>query len=108
MKSNNGYKIQFFLSCIIYLLIIYNIINLIINTYQPLPWVDEWNTISSFKNWKENGDLFNILIVPHNEHRMIFPKIIYFLDYLIFEGSAISTLAVSIFFFILISFFFFI
>lgn len=108
MKHLNRKNLQFYLTSFAFIFCIYKIIHLVIITYHPLPWVDEWNTLNSFRSWKENGELFNILFAPHNEHRMVFPKLFYFLDYLIFDGSAKGTIALSISFFLLNSLIFFI
>jgi hypothetical protein len=69
-----------------------SIIILVIRTYHPMPWHDEWAVIRSVRAWDEGTPLLQLLFANHNEHRIFFPRLFYFVDFYYFGGRSIFTL----------------
>jgi hypothetical protein len=61
--------------------------------YIDLPVWDYWNTIQHYSLYKA-GDL-RVLWVQHNEHRIVFPEIVFALDLLVFHGHIILPTVLS-------------
>jgi hypothetical protein len=61
--------------------------------YIDLPVWDYWNTIQHYTLYKA-GDL-RVLWVQHNEHRIVFPEIIFAVDLLVFHGHIILPTVLS-------------
>ncbi len=58
-----------------------------IRFYSPLPFYDYWNTVSKISSYRRFD--FTVLWEQHNEHRIIFPEIVFAADYLFFRGREI-------------------
>ncbi len=65
----------------------------IVRYYDPLPAWDYWRTAAFLKSY-EAFDL-SILWRQHNEHRIVFPEIVFAVDYLLFHGRQVLPLAIS-------------
>lgn len=65
----------------------------ILRYYNPLPAWDYWRTAAYLRSY-EAFDL-RVLWQQHNEHRIVFPEIVFAADYLLFHGRQILPLAVS-------------
>ena len=63
----------------------------IVRYYSPFPSWDYWRVIYDAYFHKTLG--FGIYLKPHNEHRIIFPEIIYQLDLLLLHGRLVLPLA---------------
>ena len=59
----------------------------VIRTHTNLPEADEWYSLDLYERIIENGNAVKLLFEPHNEHRLFFPRLIFFSDYLFFVGS---------------------
>lgn len=65
----------------------------IIREYNPLPVWDYWQVPEHFARYKA-FDL-GVLWLQHNEHRIVFPEIVFAIDMLLFRGRQIFALSVS-------------
>lgn len=65
----------------------------ILRYYNPLPAWDYWRT-ADFLRAYEAFDV-SILWRQHNEHRIVFPEIVFAADYLLFHGRQLLPLAIS-------------
>lgn len=66
-----------------------------INTYHPLPWHDEWDTINFLKQASLNPDSFAPWVAQHNEHRLFVPRLVFATDFWVFDGKSLFTFLVS-------------
>jgi len=64
----------------------------VLRYYNPFPAEDYWRVLYDACLYKARG--FSIFFKPHNEHRIIFPEIVYQLD-LLFHGRLILPIVVS-------------
>jgi len=65
----------------------------IVRYYSPFPTWDYWRVIYDAYFHKTLG--YGIYLKPHNEHRIIFPEIIYQLDLLLLHGRIVLPLVCS-------------
>lgn len=65
----------------------------ILHDYASLPGADYWRIVSHVENYR-NFDL-SVLWQQHNEHRIIFPEIVFALDVMLLHGRQILPMAVS-------------
>lgn len=65
----------------------------ILRFYTPLPVADYWRPIYDLAHYKTEG--FSLFLRQHNEHRIIFPEVVYVLDAVLWRGRLILPLAVS-------------
>lgn len=65
----------------------------ILRYYTPLPIWDYWRVVEDLEPLKALH--LEVLWRQHNEHRMLFPKVIFQADMLLFHGQQIFTLAIS-------------
>ncbi len=65
----------------------------ILHCYSGVPFEDYWRVALNVPRYKAMD--FRVLWVQHNEHRILFPEIIFALDMLTWHGRQILTLAVS-------------
>ena len=63
-------------------------------THNYLPQDDEWRNLDIFRSIVNNGQIIKNLFGQHNEHRIFFPKLVMFSDYLFFDGRNILNLIV--------------
>lgn len=65
----------------------------ILRYYTPLPVWDYWDIVAHLQRYRA-FDL-SVLWVQHNEHRIVFPEIVFALDMLLFRGRQIFPICVS-------------
>ncbi len=65
----------------------------ILNYYNPLPIWDYWRAVIDLKEIQALH--FQVLWTQHNDHRIIFPEIIFLADMLLFRGRQILPLILS-------------
>ncbi len=63
-------------------------------THNYLPQDDEWRNLDIFRSIVNNGQIIKNLFGQHNEHRIFFPRLVMFSDYLFFDGRNILNLIV--------------
>ena len=66
----------------------------VLRTHHPLPVQEEWMNIIVFKSWLAGGTPLQDLFSQHSEHRIFFPRLVMFADYLWFGGGGYFSLAV--------------
>lgn len=74
---------------------IFLLITLWINTYHPLPWHDEWDTINFLKQVSLNPANLKPWVALHNEHRLFMPRLVFATDFWVFNGKSLFTFLVS-------------
>jgi hypothetical protein len=65
----------------------------IVRYYNPLPIWDYWNVVQHLPQYRA-FDL-RVLWIQHNEHRIVFPEIIFALDMLVLHGRQVLPLEIS-------------
>jgi hypothetical protein len=65
----------------------------VLRTHHPLPVQEEWMNIIVFKSWLAGGTPLQDLFSQHSEHRIFFPRLVMFADYLWFDGGGYFSLA---------------
>lgn len=65
----------------------------VLRTHHPLPIQEEWMNIAVFKSWLTGRTPLQDLFSQHSEHRIFFPRLIMFADYLWFGGAGYFSLA---------------
>lgn len=71
----------------------FEIIHRMVNYYTPLPIWDYWRVVEDFPQFKTLHLQF--LWRQHNEHRIIFPELVFLLDMLLWHGRQFLPLLVS-------------
>ncbi|MGH9343681.1 MAG: hypothetical protein ACRD19_07970 [Terriglobia bacterium] len=71
----------------------YTTIQRIVSCYLPLPFMDYWRVIDNYAQYKALDPAF--LWQQHNEHRIIFPEIVFALDMVMAHGCEIVSLVAS-------------
>ncbi|HEX7363494.1 MAG TPA: hypothetical protein VF283_23630 [Bryobacteraceae bacterium] len=71
----------------------YTTIQRIVSCYLPLPFMDYWRVIENYAQYKALDPAF--LWQQHNEHRIVFPEIVFALDMLTAHGREIVSLLAS-------------
>jgi hypothetical protein len=61
--------------------------------YSPLPNWDYWNVVQHLEAYQAFD--ISVLWQQHNEHRIVFPEIVFALDMLLVHGRQVLTLAIS-------------
>jgi hypothetical protein len=56
-------------------------------TYNVIPVQDAWTSIDLYRAWLENGVPWERLWAQHNEHRVVFPRIFFLLDFILARGT---------------------
>jgi len=69
----------------------------VIRVYSPLPYFDYWETVSKIDQYLHLDP--GVLWQQHNDHRIVFPEIIFAADYIFFRGREIFPIALSAFFY---------
>ena len=64
--------------------------------HVPLPYWDEWYTIDHFRRFAEGQYGFEDLAAWHNEHRLLFPRLFFFADELLFGLSGLLDATVTV------------
>ena len=65
----------------------------IYDNYHPIPSWDQWIGVNLFRAYLEGNLDFRIFWQQHNDHRILFPKLFYLLDYLLAGGTGHLLLA---------------
>jgi len=65
----------------------------IVHYYTPLPIWDYWNVVQHLERYRALD--FRVLWQQHNEHRIVFPEIVFAVDMLLAHGRQILPLAIS-------------
>ena len=65
----------------------------VIRYYTPLPVWDYWRTVIFLPNYRALD--VSVLWHQHNEHRIVFPEILFALDYLLLRGRQLLPLALN-------------
>ncbi|HMF77346.1 MAG TPA: hypothetical protein VK604_16930 [Bryobacteraceae bacterium] len=66
----------------------------IVRYYTPLPILDYWRVAQFLKRYR-SFDL-SVLWIQHNEHRIIFPEIVFAADMLLFRGRQVLPVCLSV------------
>jgi hypothetical protein len=61
--------------------------------YNPLPIWDYWNVVQHLAQYRAFD--FRVLWAQHNEHRIVFPEILFAVDMLLMHGRQVLPLAIS-------------
>ena len=75
----------------------------IYNNYSPVPFWDMWNGYLGFYVKFMDGD-WNLIFSQHNEHRIIFSRVLFFIDNYFFQGSIVFLLLANFILMILIAY----
>ncbi|MDP3175461.1 MAG: hypothetical protein Q8M88_13590 [Phenylobacterium sp.] len=59
----------------------------VLSTHQSVPYMDQWATVNEYRALLDHGLRFEDLWRQHNEHRILFPRIILLGDYVLTGGS---------------------
>lgn len=69
-------------------------------THGAIPQADEWFSLQLYDRFLQEleggrvGTALRLLFEPHNEHRLVFPRLVFFADYRVFGGSGVFDKAV--------------
>jgi hypothetical protein len=75
-----------------------HLVGTVIRFYSPLPFWDYWETVPRFEQFLHH-DLVGALWRQHNEHRIVFPSLIFIADYAFFAGREVLPLALHVIFY---------
>ena len=64
--------------------------------HVPLPYWDEWSTIVDFRQFAEGRYGLSDLAAQHNEHRLLFPRLVFFADESLFALSGLLDVTVTL------------
>ncbi|MGI9071326.1 MAG: hypothetical protein ACR2JB_08430 [Bryobacteraceae bacterium] len=67
----------------------------ILRYYNPLPIWDYWNVVQHLPQYRAFD--IRVLWVQHNEHRIVFPEIVFAVDMLLVHGREVLPLVISFF-----------
>ncbi len=70
---------------------------LLVRSYTPIPFWDDWITVDHFLAYKHLD--FSVLFQQHNEHRIVFPELIFILDDFLFRDRLVLTITLSCLFY---------
>jgi hypothetical protein len=68
---------------------------IVIRFYSPLPYFDYWDTVGKIDHYRHLD--MSVFWQQHGEHRIVFPEIVFAVDYLFFQGREILPIALSAF-----------
>ena len=60
----------------------------------PAPFGDEWDSIALFQRFRA-APSFDLLFSLHNEHRIAFPRLLFWSDYAVFDGTGTIDVAAT-------------
>ena len=66
----------------------------IVQSYSALPFWDQWDTVMELGRLQAGAYGFDDLVAQHNEHRLVFPRLIFYADAYLFRGRNLLDLAV--------------
>lgn len=75
-----------------------HLIGTVVRYYSPLPFWDYWDTVTRWQLLTHH-DLVRALWDQHNEHRMVFPNLIFDADYWLFAGREKLPLVLNVVFY---------
>ncbi|MET0293803.1 MAG: hypothetical protein ABW042_02215, partial [Phenylobacterium sp.] len=56
--------------------------------YSPTPFYDQWGTVFEYDAVRAGSrNLWNVLVAQSNEHRLLFPRLVFFADLHFLRGS---------------------
>lgn len=93
MQSQMGFKVRMLLSGIALLFVVLAIIGGIRN-YSPVPFWDMWDGYLSFFQQVEAGN-FSAWWAQHNEHRIFWSRVLFWMDLAWFDGRVWFLIAVN-------------
>lgn len=56
-------------------------------SYSPIPFWDHWGMVQAYKNVTTGNLSLDMLFAQHNEHRIVFSKLLMFADFAFADGS---------------------
>ena len=59
----------------------------IVTKSWAFPYMDEWDLVYAIDRLFDSGRFAEFFFDQHNEHRIVFPRIVFMVDYLWFRGS---------------------
>jgi hypothetical protein len=96
LRRGTGIVVIFALS-VCMLIVWAHFARVIISSYSPLPYWDYWDTVKQIDHYRHFD--ISVLWQQHNEHRIVFPELIFASDYIFFQGREILPAALSAFFY---------
>ncbi|MFC3080441.1 hypothetical protein ACFODL_20265 [Phenylobacterium terrae] len=70
-----------------------NSIRAVAGAYSPTPFFDQWGVVFDYASIDSVGDFLAVLFRQSNEHRILFPRLIFFTDLYVFRGGNVLNLA---------------
>ncbi len=64
----------------------------VVRLHSALPYFDEWDSLALFRDLITGQAPWTDMFSQHNEHRIVFPRLFLFADYLFFGGQGIFDL----------------
>ena len=87
MLDKHLVKILSLLLLLIAGLVVVSTVTLVIRTYVPMPFHDEWDMMTKWVSWqREAGSALGTFHHQHNEHRLVIPRLFFFSDLVLFQG----------------------
>jgi hypothetical protein len=71
-------------------------ISIIYKCYVPILFWDEWDDIRHYINFYKGDFHFQELFDQHNEHRLFFPRLIFFADFYFFKATGFPILVLTL------------
>lgn len=65
----------------------------IVHTYSPTPFNDQWANVGWWRDMANGAPLWKWLVSQHNEHRLVFPRLVFLADYEWARGTNVVNLA---------------
>ena len=97
MARYAGAVVILFLSAWVLASVVHDV-RLLIRGYTPLPFWDHWRAIQHFPGY---GHLkLAVFVQQQNEHRVVFPELIFAIDDLLFRGRQVFTISTSCFLYV--------
>jgi hypothetical protein len=69
------------------LLIVVDTVGMVVRTYSPLPYWDQWDSLMDYQVWRHGNFTLAHLFALHNEHRLAVPRLIFWADYALAGGT---------------------
>ena len=64
----------------------------IVRSYSPLPFWDQWDVVADVAKIKAGTFRVGDMIAQHGEHRIVFPRLIFYADHLLGRGQGLINL----------------
>lgn len=65
----------------------------IVLAFQPAPYQDQWSLVAAYREFLRDGASFDWFWRQHNEHRIVFPRLVFLADLAWARGSNLLNLA---------------